>query len=157
LLELISSQLDKPGIVPANICFEITETVAIGNLTCAMKFINTLRERGCRFSLDDFGSGLSSFAYLRNLAIDYLKIDGSFIRGLADDSINMTIVRSMRDIGKALGKLTVAECVEDEITLGIVRDMGFDYAQGNFLGEARPFERITGNESGNIVEFTRKQ
>ncbi|HLB30426.1 MAG TPA: EAL domain-containing protein [Gammaproteobacteria bacterium] len=156
LLEYINDRIDRTKFSPANLCFEITETIAIANLTSAKRFINILRERGCRFSLDDFGSGLSSFAYLKNLDIDYLKIDGSFIRDLRESSINVTIVKSMHEIGKALGKQTVAESVEDEQTLTIVRNMGFDFAQGNLLGELRSVEQLVADVKDNIVPFIRR-
>ena len=156
LLECINRRIDNTLVDPGNICFEITETIAIANLTSAKRFINILRERGCRFSLDDFGSGLSSFAYLKHLAIDYLKIDGSFIRDLRGDPINMTIVKSMHEIGKALGKQTVAESVEDEQTLAIVREMGFDYAQGNLLGELRTVAQLVADVTDNVISFSRR-
>ncbi|OGT75044.1 MAG: hypothetical protein A3I78_09910, partial [Gammaproteobacteria bacterium RIFCSPLOWO2_02_FULL_56_15] len=156
LLECINRRIDNTLVDPGNICFEITETIAIANLTSAKRFINILRERGCRFSLDDFGSGLSSFAYLKHLAIDYLKIDGSFIRDLRGDPINMTIVKSMHEIGKALGKQTVAESVEDEQTLTIVREMGFDYAQGNLLGELRTVAQLVADVTDNVISFSRR-
>jgi EAL domain-containing protein (putative c-di-GMP-specific phosphodiesterase class I) len=130
------------GLSPAKICFEITETAAIANFTRATSFINALRALGCRFSLDDFGSGLSSFAYLKTLPVDYLKIDGIFVKGVVDDPIDLAMVKSINDLGRVMGKKTIAEFVENEAILRKVKELGVDYAQGHFLGEPRPIEEL---------------
>ena len=130
--------------IPAHkICFEITETAAISNLADAARFVRALRELGCRFALDDFGSGLSSFAYLKTLPVDFLKIDGMFVRDITEDPVNLTMVRSINEIGQVMGKQTVAEFVESEAVLEKLREIGVDYAQGYFMGRPRPLEEIT--------------
>jgi EAL domain-containing protein (putative c-di-GMP-specific phosphodiesterase class I) len=137
MLDHIVAQLEEHAVDPSRLCFEITETAVIANLPRAQTFISRLRERGCRFSLDDFGSGLSSFAYLRTLHVDYLKIDGVFIRDIAHNAVNRALVKAINDVGHVMGIRTVAEFVEDGLTLDTVRALGIDYAQGHALGEAR--------------------
>lgn len=138
MLEHITAQFAAYGIDPASICFEITETAVIGNLAKAQQFIHQLRAMGCQFSLDDFGSGLSSFAYLRSLKVDYLKIDGVFIRDIATNDINRALVRAINEVGHVMGIQTVAEFVEDGEILDIVRAIGVDFAQGYAVGKLRP-------------------
>jgi|GEM_PF-927924 len=123
--------------LPANhLCFEVTETATIANLAHATVFMRALRSCGCRFALDDFGSGLSSFGYLKQLPVDYLKIDGVFVRDILDDPIDEAMVRSINQIGHVLGKRTIAEFVENEQVLALLRDIGVDFVQG--FGVARP-------------------
>ena len=123
------------GRVPAHkICFEITETAAIADLLRATQFIERLKSCGCRFALDDFGSGFSSLAYLKQLPVDYLKIDGAFVRDMATDSIDYAMVRSINDIGHLLGKQTVAEFVENRATYDLLSALGVDYVQGYAIG-----------------------
>ena len=102
-----------------------------------------LRERGCRFALDDFGTGLSSFEYLKNLPVDFIKIDGQFIRDVAIDPINYAMVRSINEIARVMSKRTVAEFVETEATLSALREIGIDYAQGNVISIPRPIKTLT--------------
>jgi EAL domain-containing protein (putative c-di-GMP-specific phosphodiesterase class I) len=118
------------------VCFEITETAAIANLDHAIRFINELRQLGCLFALDDFGSGLSSFSYLRNLPVNYLKIDGSFVRGLDTDPVNAAMVSAIVQMGKVMNIETIAEFVENDAILQLLKEIGVDYAQG--YGIARP-------------------
>jgi EAL domain-containing protein (putative c-di-GMP-specific phosphodiesterase class I) len=117
------------------VCFEITETAAIANLSGAMRFIEVLRRIGCRFALDDFGSGLSSFAYLKSLPVDFLKIDGVFVKDIVEDPIDRELVRSINEIGHVMGKRTIAEFVENREILAALGEIGVDYAQGFELGK----------------------
>jgi EAL domain-containing protein (putative c-di-GMP-specific phosphodiesterase class I) len=119
------------------VCFEITETAAIAKLSEAEKFISALKTMGCQFALDDFGAGFSSFAYLKSLPVDKLKIDGTFVQSMADSQIDQAMVHSMNQVAHALGKQTIAEYVEDAATLELLRDFGVDYAQGNYIGKPR--------------------
>jgi diguanylate cyclase (GGDEF)-like protein/PAS domain S-box-containing protein len=126
--------------IPASlICFEITETVAIGNLSNATKLMNEFKELGCSFALDDFGSGMSSFAYLKHLPVDFLKIDGSFIRDIVNDQINHAMVESINHIGHLMGLRTIAEFVENDLIVEKLRNIGVDFAQGYGLGKPVPF------------------
>jgi EAL domain-containing protein (putative c-di-GMP-specific phosphodiesterase class I) len=140
LLDFLRQQFARPNVRPEDICFEITETAAIANLTHAVALMKELKAMGCSFSLDDFGSGLSSFAYLKNLPVDYLKIDGSFVRDMAHDPIDAAMVQAISDIGHVMGIKTIAEWVEDETTLGMLRKIGVDYAQGYLIARPRPIE-----------------
>lgn len=130
LLEYVLEAIDRSGIDARRLCFEITETAVIANLERAMRFIEGLRARGCRFALDDFGSGLSSFGYLRNLPVDYLKIDGQFVKDMCADPINYSMVEAIHRVGHVMGLKTVAEFVEDEATAESLRALGVDYGQG---------------------------
>ena len=134
----IMSDIPKSSVPPEKICFEITETAAISNLQVAIHFIQSLKDLGCNFALDDFGSGLSSFAYLRNLPVDYLKIDGMFVKNIAEDSIDLAMVKSINEVGHVMGKKTIAEFVEDEAILEKLVEIGVDYAQGYGIGKPGP-------------------
>jgi EAL domain-containing protein (putative c-di-GMP-specific phosphodiesterase class I) len=147
LQTFIVEQLEQFAIPPAKLCFEITETAAIANLTYATRFITLLKTRGCRFALDDFGSGLSSFAYLKNLPVDFLKIDGAFVKDIATDPIDLAMVRSINEIGQLLGKQTIAEYVEDEAILQRLQELGVDYAQGYYIGRPQPLEQLLNRET----------
>lgn len=136
--EEIISLLDRLGLDGRSICFEVTETAAIANLSQAQQFISELQARGIRFALDDFGSGLSSFGYLKTLPFDILKIDGQFVRDILEDSSNLAIVSSIAELGQALGCPTVAEFVEDRNLLQVLRNLGVDYAQGYGIGKPEP-------------------
>ena len=133
-LQFIQQSAEKFAIDYREICFEVTETVAISNLTRATAFIKTLKKLGCCFSLDDFGSGLSSFGYLKNLAVDFIKIDGSFVKDMVSDPIDRAMVEAVNQIGHVMQIQTIAEWVEDEATLQLLRKIGIDFAQGYHLG-----------------------
>ncbi len=138
VLDAILTGIDQEDVDPSRLCFEITETAAISHLASAQAFMGVLRERGCSFSLDDFGSGLSSFRYLKNLQVDYLKIDGSLVRNVADDPVQREMVGAIRQIGLAMGLSTIAEWVETEASLEILKDIGLDYVQGYWLERPSP-------------------
>jgi diguanylate cyclase (GGDEF)-like protein/PAS domain S-box-containing protein len=131
----ITEALGKYHVEPRAVTFEITENVAISNLTAAIEFLRQLRHLGCKTALDDFGVGYSSFAYLKDLPVDYVKIDGSFVRNMHRDMLQFTLVRSMNDIAHALGKKTVAEYVDSEAAMAQLIDMGVDFIQGYFVGK----------------------
>ena len=133
-LSRVLQLLDSKSVQENRICFEITETAVIQNLSRANTFIARLRERGCYFALDDFGSGLSSFAYLKSLPVDLLKIDGFFVRDMLKERVNYELVKSINEIGHVMGMRTIAEFIEDEETLEALKKMGVDYAQGYAIG-----------------------
>jgi diguanylate cyclase (GGDEF)-like protein/PAS domain S-box-containing protein len=132
--DLILDRLKITGLDPAAITFEVTETVAIADMAVAETFLRRLQEIGCRTALDDFGSGMSSFAYLRDLPVDCVKIDGRFVKNIAANPIDQVMVKAMNEIAHALGKRTVAEFVENEDSLTLLKSFGVDYAQGYHLG-----------------------
>ena len=134
LLPLIRGLLNDSSLSPSQLTFEITETAAIANLRDASKFITRLKDMGCEFALDDFGSGFCSFNYLKKLPVDKLKIDGSFVKNLAETQVDQAMVQSMNQIAHALGKKTIAEFVENDQTLQLLKNYGVDFAQGNYLG-----------------------
>ena len=128
--DFVLQRLELYDVSPKRICFEITETAAMSSMTRAVEFMQRLRSVGCRFSLDDFGSGMASFGYLKNLPVDFLKIDGSFIRNIETDPVSYSIVRAVTDIGHQLGLKVVAEWVADERARDLLRGLSVDYAQG---------------------------
>ena len=134
LLPLIRSRLRETNLDPSLVTFEITETAAIANLSSAISFIGALKDIGCQFALDDFGSGFSSFTYLKHLPVDKLKIDGSFVQSMFNTPVDQVMVRSMNQVAHALGKVTIAEFVENEETLQMLKSYGVDYAQGYHVG-----------------------
>jgi diguanylate cyclase (GGDEF) domain len=138
LLPLIHKCLQATDVAAERITFEITETAAITNLDKTRAIVNKLRALGCRFALDDFGAGFNTYSYLKQLPVDYLKIDGSFITNLADDPVDQVLVKSMIEIAHALGKAIIAEFVETRETLKLLRGYGVDFAQGNYIGEPVP-------------------
>ncbi|HCY62256.1 MAG TPA: sensor domain-containing diguanylate cyclase [Oxalobacteraceae bacterium] len=147
LLDFLKRQFAEYAVDPRGICFEVTETAAIANLETANVLIRELKSMGCRFSLDDFGSGLSSFGYLKNLPVDYLKIDGSFVRDMARDRTDAAMVEAINNIGHVMGIKTIAEWVENEETLAVLRRIGVDYAQGYLFGRPQPMAEIPPEEN----------
>ena len=141
-LPFVTEQIRDSGVPPTRLCFEITETAAVTNLTSAMRLIAALKKIGCRFALDDFGSGLSSFAYLKNMRVDYLKIDGTFVRNLPDDAADVAMVSSINQVAHAIGIETIAEYVENDAILESVTSLGVDYAQGYALAVPRPLVQV---------------
>jgi len=142
LMETIMSLFRKTEIQPEKICFEVTETVAISNLNAAISFMTILKSIGCRFALDDFGSGLSSFAYLKNLPVDYLKIDGVFVKDIVDDPIDYVMVKSIHNIGQVMGMETIAEFVENDEIIDLLNIVGINYAQGYGVGKPQSFDDL---------------
>lgn len=128
--EFITGLLSEYQIKPGQLCFEITETSAIANIDTTVRMVNTLRQTGCEFALDDFGTGTSSYEYLKKLAVDYVKIDGMFVRDIEKDTINRKMVESIAAIASAKGIKVVAECVENEQAKAILTEIGVDYIQG---------------------------
>jgi len=142
LFDFIQACARESAIPAEKICFEVTETAAIAQFQLASEWIEALREIGFRFSLDDFGTGLSSFAYLKNLPVDFLKIDGSFVRNLHRDLVDRAMVQSINEIGHTMGKQTIAERVENEAIAQILRGIGVDYLQGYLFAKPAPIEQL---------------
>ena len=140
-LPFVTDQFRMSGLDATKICFEITETAAIASYSQANRFINALKELGCKFALDDFGTGLSSFGYLKHFPVDYLKIDGSFVKEILHDPIDREMVRSINEIGHLTGKQTIAEFAENEEIITMLRGMGIDYAQGYGVSEPKRMTR----------------
>jgi EAL domain-containing protein (putative c-di-GMP-specific phosphodiesterase class I) len=137
-LGFLEDVLRRTPIAGTALCFEITETVAVASLGRAREVMQALKRFGCRFALDDFGSGMSSFGYLKNLPVDYLKIDGSLVRSIANDVADFAMVDAINRVGQVLGLQTVAEFVEDEETLRLLRTLGVNYAQGYAIHRPEP-------------------
>ncbi len=137
-LGFIESRFERAGVPPSSFCFEVTETAAIGNVASASRFISELKGLGFSFALDDFGSGFSSFNYLKNLPVDYLKIDGSFVRDIVDDPINRSMVEAINGLGKLMNIQTIAEFVVSGESLEKLRGIGVDYVQGYHTGAPAP-------------------
>ena len=142
LLDFIKAELQSSDIDPQKVCFEITETAAINNLSQASHLITELKALGCFFALDDFGSGLSSFTYLKNLPVDYLKIDGSFVTDMAVDTIDYAMVEAINQLGHVMGIGTIAECAESEEVVDHLRKLGVDFAQGYAMGSPIPMDGL---------------
>ncbi|WP_244818074.1 EAL domain-containing protein [Caballeronia sp. Lep1P3] len=140
-LQFLNEQFSTSGVPPSAICFEVTETTAVANLAAAARFIRELKKRGCKFALDDFGAGMSSFGYLKHLPVDYIKIDGGFIKDMLKDAVNRDMVAAINDIGHSMGRLTIAEYVESEAILRALREMGVDFVQGFHVGRPAPWAR----------------
>lgn len=142
LIETITHCLYTSNVPAHKICFEITETAAISNFNRALKFINDLKQKGFLFALDDFGTGLSSFAYLKRIPVDFLKIDGIFVKGIIENPIDYEFVNSINGIGHVMGMKTIAEFVESDEILKKITELGVDYAQGYAVGKPIPLETL---------------
>jgi diguanylate cyclase (GGDEF)-like protein/PAS domain S-box-containing protein len=153
-LPYVIDQFHRSGIDASKICFEITETAAIASFSQANRFIHALKELGCRFALDDFGTGLSSFGYLKHFQVDFLKIDGSFVREILHDPIDREMVRSINEIGHLTGKQTIAEFAENPEIIEMLRSLGIDYAQGYGIAPPQRVTRMSVDEPKR--EFERK-
>ncbi len=152
-LDFLAAELERSVLPPHRLRFEITETTLINNLTNAAKLVADLRAAGYAIMLDDFGAGVSSFAYLEHFPADYLKIDGGFVRKLKDNPVDRAIVESINDIGHKIGAVTVAEFVEDEETLTILREIGLDMAQGYHIARPIPLETLLLDFAGADAEL----
>ncbi len=141
-LETVREEIARLGPIASRVCFEITETAAIANIGRAIGFVHSMKNLGCRFALDDFGSGVSSFINLKRLPVDVLKIDGAFVRGIVDSETDLAIVRAISEIASMMGKQTVAEYVETKEVFEKLRVIGVDYAQGTYVGETRPIDEL---------------
>jgi diguanylate cyclase (GGDEF)-like protein len=141
-LQAVIDYLNYYQIPAEKICFEITETAAISNLTDATNFIDVMHKKGCSFALDDFGTGLSSFAYLKYLPVDFLKIDGVFVKGIVDDPIDYAMVKSIHEVGRVMGKKTVAEFVENSDVVLKLKEIGVDHSQGYGIAKPCPIEEL---------------
>jgi len=154
IVGVIEQNLKSTGLEPSALIFEVTETVAISDMTIATDVLSRLKSLGCRTALDDFGSGMSSFAYLQELPVDIVKIDGRFVRNLASNPVDQAVVKAMNEIAHALGKKTVAEFVEDEESFRILGKIGVDYSQGYYLGRPKvtqPCQAIADRAGGGMT------
>ena len=142
LMEFVMTQMRNTNVPIGKICFEITETLGIANLSDASDFIKRFKTTGCKFSLDDFGSGMSSYGYLKSLPVDYLKIDGVFVKDMATNPNDYAVVKSISEIGHFMGKKIIAEYVQDDETIQLLQDLGIDYAQGYGIEKPRPLNDI---------------
>ena len=159
LLEYLLEAIGGAGLDGNRLCFEITETAAIANLRRATRFMERLRALGCQFALDDFGSGLSSFAYLKNLEVDYLKIDGSFVRDMCSDPVDYAMVEAISNVGHIMGIRTIAEFVESEEVRLALMEMGVDFAQGYGISPPRRFDEVVAglqeaDDSATVIPFS---
>ena len=150
-LDFVVDCLDRSGIMPGQVCFEVRESSVIANLSHAARFIAVLHGMGCQFALDDFGSGLGAFSNLKSLAMDYLKIDGNIIRGLADDHVNEAMVTAMVDLARTLDIGVVAEHVETEIAFDTVRRMGVDFQTNVVVGKTVSLDELMDEEGYDAV------
>jgi EAL domain-containing protein (putative c-di-GMP-specific phosphodiesterase class I) len=130
----LREQFTRTGVAPDLICFEVTETTAIANLASAARFMRELSTLGCHFALDDFGAGMSSFGYLKHLPVEYLKIDGSFVKDIEHDSVSRDMVAAINEMGHSMKCKTIAEYVESEGILRLLGELGVDFAQGYYIG-----------------------
>ncbi len=148
-LDFVQKEIKSSGVHPQMLCFEITEQVAVEDLSAINNFIASLKALGCKFSLDDFGTGVSSYGYLRSLDVDYLKIDGSFVKHIVNDDVARTMVQSINQVGHTMNLKIIAEYVENEKIEEILRDMGVDYGQGYHIAKPCPIEDVIRNHTND--------
>jgi diguanylate cyclase (GGDEF)-like protein len=141
-MEFVLEQFKETRLPTSKVCFEITETAAVGNLDQVIEFMEKMKVLGVQFSLDDFGTGLSSYSYLRNLPVDFLKIDGVFVKDILDNPNDYAVVKSINEIGHFMGKKTIAEFVENDEVLEVLREIGVDFAQGYGIGMKVPITEL---------------
>ncbi len=155
-LQFVIDEINKYGVDASRICFEVTETAAVNNLSHAVTFIETLKNYKCRFSLDDFGTGVSSFEYLKRLPVDYLKIDGAFVKQMHENKIDRAMVKAINEVAEVMGMHTIAEFVENEAIYNILRDIGVNYAQGYWVSKPQPIENIIPDDKskGSMTRLT---
>lgn len=146
-IDFLTEQFCTYQVAPELICFEITETMAIANLSKAANLIRKLKELGCQFALDDFGCGMSSFAYLKNLPVDFVKIDGNFVKNIVNSSVDLAMVEAINSIGHVMGIQTIAEYVENEMILNKLKELGVDGAQGYYIGKPQPLQTLLDSSS----------
>lgn len=144
LVDFVRQQLKTHRVAPELVCFEITETAAVGNFDVAVQMMHGLRELGCRFALDDFGAGMSSFTYLKRLPVDYVKIDGAFVKDMSKDAVDFAMVEAIHNIAHRMGLRTVAEFVQNDTTIEMLRGLGVDYVQGWGVGKPCPLSETPG-------------
>jgi EAL domain-containing protein (putative c-di-GMP-specific phosphodiesterase class I) len=147
-MEYLLEQISEFGVGTSKICFEITETGTISNLVKAADFVRAFRNIGCKFSIDDFGTGLASHNYLRELPVDYVKIDGTFVTGIHDNRADYAMARSINDLAHFLGQETIAESVENDNIIARLREIGVDYLQGWGIARPKPLPEIAEELSG---------
>jgi EAL domain-containing protein (putative c-di-GMP-specific phosphodiesterase class I) len=138
-LGFLEDALRRTAVPGSALCFEVTETVAVNNLGRVREVMQAIQQFGCQFSLDDFGSGMSSFSYLKNLPVDYLKIDGALVRNIVEEAADFAMVEAIHRVGSVLGLKTIAEFVESESALQRLREIGVDYAQGDAIHRPEPW------------------
>jgi diguanylate cyclase (GGDEF)-like protein len=154
ILNFVEDEIDSSGVPSSSLCFEVTESAAVSSRDKAQAFIDALRKRGCKFSLDDFGAGLSSFAYLKNFNVDVLKIDGGFIRDITENRISESMVAAITQVAKVMKLETVAEYVESEATMKLIAELGVDFAQGHAVGKPMPLEQVLDDITGRTKTST---
>jgi Amt family ammonium transporter len=141
-LPFVIDEIEKSRLSPSILCFELTETATIGNLAKAQEFIRTLQDLGCQFALDDFGTGVSSLAYLKDLSVNYLKIDGSFVRDALVNTRSESMIKAIAQLAKVMCMITIAEYVETDNLRARMADLGVDYGQGFAMGKSQPLREL---------------
>ncbi len=157
LVDFVREQLRAHRVAPELVCFEITETAAVGNFDVAVQMMHGMRDLGCRFALDDFGAGMSSFTYLKRLPVDYVKIDGAFVKDMAKDTVDFAMVEAIHNVAHRMGLRTVAEFVQNDATIEMLRRLGVDYVQGYGVEKPRPLDDDSRASEGTAVKVASAQ